>query len=341
MKARLAVGHDGSLTPVANWDIPTLAGAGALRSDVDDMLTFLADTLGYTKSRLAPAMASMLAPRKPTGMPGLDIALAWLVSTREGAAFYWHNGGTGGYRSFLGFNPTTRVGVVVLSNMSNEAGVDDIGKHLLDPSLPLMSAPKEHKEIALDPKRLDSFTGQYQLTPEFILTVTREGDGLFVQATGQPKGQIFPEGERAFFAKMVNAQFTFEPDVNGKASGLVLHQGGRDLPAKRIGDGPANVAPPAPAVHREISVDPKLFDRYVGRYALSPAFILTITREGDHLFAQATNQPKFELFAESNTAFFLKVVDAQISFDNDAEGKALGLTLHQGGAHLPAKRLGD
>ena len=341
MKTRLAVGHDGTLAPVANWDIPTLAGAGALRSDADDLLTFLAGTLGYKKSRLAPAMAAMLAPRKPTGMPGLDIALAWLVSTREGAAFYWHNGGTGGYRSFLGFNPTTRVGVVVLSNTSNEAGVDDIGKHLLDSSLPLMSAPKEHKEIALDPKRLDSFVGQYQLMPEFILTVTREGDGLFVQATGQPKGQIFPEGERAFFAKMVNAQFTFEPDVNGKASGLELHQGGRDLPAKRIGDGPAPAAPPAPAAHREISVDPKLFDRYVGRYALSPAFILTITREGDHLFAQATTQPRFELFAVSNTAFFLKVVDAQISFDTDPEGKALSLTLHQGGAHLPAKRLGD
>ena len=341
MKARLAVGHDGSLAPVANWDIPTLAGAGALRSDADDLLTFLAGTLGYTKSKLTPAMAAMLAPRKPTGMPGLDIALAWLVSTKEGAEFYWHNGGTGGYRSFLGFNPTTRVGVVVLSNTSNEAGVDDIGKHLLDPGSPLMSAPREHKEINLDPKRLDGFLGLYQLTPEFILTVTREGDALFVQATGQPKGQIFPEGERAFFAKMVDAQFTFEPDVNGKASGLVLHQGGRDLPAKRISEAPAPAAPPAPAAHQEVSIDPKLFDRYVGRYALSPAFILTITREGDHLFAQATNQPKFELFAESSKAFFLKVVDAQISFDTDAEGKALGLTLHQAGAHLPAKRLGD
>ncbi|HEX7552498.1 MAG TPA: serine hydrolase domain-containing protein, partial [Geothrix sp.] len=66
MKTRLAVGHDGTLSPVANWDIPTLAGAGALRSDADDLLTFLAGTLGYTKSRLAPAMAAMLAPRKPT-----------------------------------------------------------------------------------------------------------------------------------------------------------------------------------------------------------------------------------------------------------------------------------
>lgn len=339
MKARLAVGHDGNLAPVANWDLPTLAGAGALRSDVDDMLSFLAVQLGYTASKLAPAMAAMLGPRTPTGVPGLSIALGWHVLDADGAELIWHNGQTGGYRSFVGFNPITRVGVVVLSNTSNEGGIDDIGMHLLDPSLPLMSAPKEHKEIALDPKRMDSFVGQYQLMPEFILTVTREGDGLFVQATGQPKGRIFPEGERAFFAKMVNAQFTFEPDVNGKAGGLVLHQGGRDLPAKRIGEGPADVAPPAPAAHREISIDPRLLERYVGRYALSPAVTLTITREGDRLFAQATNQPKSELFAESNKAFFLKVVDAQVSFETGADGNAISLTLHQNGAHMPAKRV--
>jgi hypothetical protein len=340
MKARLAIGHNATLAPVPNWDIPTLAGAGALRSDVDDMLVFMAANLGYTKSKLTPALAAMLAPRTPTGAPGLDIALAWLISTKDGSEIIWHNGGTGGYRSFVGFNRKTRVGVVVLANTFNEGGVDDIGMHLLDASLPLLPAPKDHKEIALDPTHMDRFVGRYQLAPDFILTVTREGDGLFVQATGQPKGQVFPEGERTFFAKVVNAQFTFEPDVNGKASGLVLHQGGRDMSAKRLeGEGPAPSASPVPAAHREISIDPKLFDQYIGRYALAPTFILTITREGDHLFAQATNQPKFELFAESSKQFFLKVVDAQVSFETDDKGKAVSLTLHQNGAHMPAKQM--
>lgn len=334
MKARLAVGHDARLAPVANWDIPTLAGAGALRSDVEDLLRFLEAALGYSKSTLAPAMAAMLVPRKPTGMPGMDIALGWHVSTKDGTELIWHNGGTGGYRSFLGFNPKTRVGVVVLSNTSTEAGVDDIGRHLLDARLPLLLAPREHREISLDPRRLDAFVGQYQLAPGFVLTFTREGDALFTQATGQPKFQIYPEGERAFFLKVVDAQVTFEADVNGKAGGLVLHQGGRDMPAKRL---EGEVA--APPARKEIRLDPKLFDPYVGRYALTPAFILTITREGEHFFAQATNQPKFELFAETTKDFFLKAVDAQISFDVDFAGKATGLTLHQNGAHMPAKRM--
>ena len=338
MKARLAVGHDAKLEPVANWDIPTLAGAGALRSDVDDMLTFLAANLGFTKSKLAPAMTAMRSPRTPTGMPGVDIALGWHVSSTHGSELIWHNGGTGGYHAYVGFNPSTQVGVVVLSNTATSAGIDDIGRHLLDARLPLMAAPRTHQEIALDPKRMDGFAGRYQLTPGFVLSITRESEGLFAQATGQPKFQIFPEGERSFFFKVVDAQITFGEDVQGKASGLVLHQGGRDMPASRLEDG-APGASPAPSGPKEIQVNPGLFDLYVGRYALSPTFILTITREGDHLFAQATNQPKFELFAFSNKDFFLKVVNAQVGFETDEKGKAVSLTLHQNGAHMPAKRL--
>jgi len=333
-KARLAIGHDGTLKPVANWDLSTLAGAGALRSDADDMLRFLEAQLGHTKSKLAPAMAAMLATRRPTGMPGLEIGLGWHISTVDGAELIWHNGGTGGYRSFVGFNSKTRVGVVVLTNTSNEVGGDDIGRHLLDARQPLSAAPKAHKEISLDAKRLDAFVGRYQLAPEFILTVTHEGDGLFVQATGQPKGQIFAEGERDFFAKVVDAQFTFHVDAQGKTTGLVLHQGGRDMPAPRL-DGA--VPPPEPKV--EVArIDPTLLDLYVGNYALAPAFILAITREGDHLFAQATNQPKFEIYPKGPRDFFFKVVDAQITFDSDGKTNASSLTLHQNGMHLPAKR---
>jgi D-alanyl-D-alanine-carboxypeptidase/D-alanyl-D-alanine-endopeptidase len=71
MKARLAAGHNAALDTVENWDLPTLAGAGALRSSANDMLAFIAANLGYTKSPLAPAMVAMLKGRRPTGQPGL------------------------------------------------------------------------------------------------------------------------------------------------------------------------------------------------------------------------------------------------------------------------------
>ncbi|MGD0695629.1 MAG: serine hydrolase [Terriglobia bacterium] len=236
MKARLAVGHNDQLKPVPNWDVPALAGAGALRSSANDLLTFLAANLGSIKSPLAPAMATMLtAVRRPTGPPIRgEIALGWLVVKPSNDEIVWHNGGTGGYRSFVGFEPKTGVGVVVLSNTFTAAGVDDIGMHLLDSHVPLMPPPKEHKETAVDPKLFDGYVGQYQLAPNFILTITRDGDKLFAQATGQPKFQIFPESEREFFLKVVDAQITFETDSTGRATSLTLHQNGANMPAKRV-----------------------------------------------------------------------------------------------------------
>lgn len=77
-------------------------------------------------------------------------------------------------------------------------------------------------------------------------------------------------------------------------------------------------------------VDPKIYDAYVGEYQLGP-MVLTITREGDHFWAQPTGQPKAELFPESETKFFLKVVDAKITFAKDESGKVTHLILHQGG----------
>ncbi|HXY08197.1 MAG TPA: serine hydrolase domain-containing protein [Terriglobales bacterium] len=137
MKAQLAEGYDRALHPTPMWDLPTLAGAGALRSTARDLLTFLAAVLGYVPSPLAAAMVATLAVRYPTGIPGLEIALAWHISTRDGKEVIWHNGGTGGFRSFLGYEPNERIAVVVLSNAGTAAGVDDIGQHLLNPNVAL------------------------------------------------------------------------------------------------------------------------------------------------------------------------------------------------------------
>jgi serine-type D-Ala-D-Ala carboxypeptidase/endopeptidase len=334
MKARLAAGHDATLDTVENWDLPTLAGAGALRSTANDMLTFIAANLDYTKSPLAPAMAAMLKERRPTGQPGLEMALGWHIFTTGGKEIIWHNGGTGGYRSYMGFDPKARVGVVLLSNAETSAGVDDIGRHLLDPSVPLLTPQKEHKQVKVDPKLFDGYVGRYQLAPNFDITITKDGDHLFEQATGQPKFEIFAEGDREYFLKVVDAQITFVTDSKGHATELILHQNGRDAHGNRVeGD-----APP-PKEHKQIVVAPKVFDGYVGRYQLAPSFILTITREGDHFFEQATGQGKAEIFAESDHDYFLKIVDAQITFVTDSIGHATELILHQGGLDQHAKRI--
>ena len=82
---------------------------------------------------------------------------------------------------------------------------------------------------------------------------------------------------------------------------------------------------------KEITVSPDVLAQYVGTYQLAPAFSIAITLENGGLMAQATNQPKFPLFAESPTEFFLKVVDAQVEFFKDDHGKVSYLVLHQNG----------
>jgi hypothetical protein len=72
------------------------------------------------------------------------------------------------------------------------------------------------------------------MVPNFILTITREGARLGVQVTGQPKLAMYAESEQSFFAKDVDAQITFETDATGRATRLILHQHGRDIPAPRL-----------------------------------------------------------------------------------------------------------
>jgi D-alanyl-D-alanine-carboxypeptidase/D-alanyl-D-alanine-endopeptidase len=128
LRARLATGHNALLNPVPNWDDTTLAGAGSLYSSVNDLLAFLTAHLA-DEAPLTPAIAATLGVRKPTGTDNLAVALGWHVTSRDGIDFIWHNGGTGGYSSFIGFSPQTGTGVVVLSNSS--VGVDDLALKLV------------------------------------------------------------------------------------------------------------------------------------------------------------------------------------------------------------------
>src|SRR5258708_39906770 len=109
--------------------------------------------------------------RHETGVPDLEIGLNWHIPKKLHTAIVWHNGGTGGYHSFIGFDPKARKGVVVLSNSTHD--IDDIGRHWLVSQYPLanVAAPKEHKAIKLDAQDFDAYVGDYQLAPNFVITM--------------------------------------------------------------------------------------------------------------------------------------------------------------------------
>lgn len=239
MEQRFAAGHSSDLVTVSRWDIPTLAGAGALRSSANDMLKFLAAAMGYSHTNLTPAFKTMLSVKRPTGQAFIDSALGWAVDTRGGGEIIWKNGGTGGYRTFIGYSPRTGMGVVALSNASTAAGTDDIGLHLLDARFPLDVPEGSPREATVSAADSDSYVGHYQLGQTSVVTITREGEQLYAELTGQPRAAIYAKGERDYFYKIVDAQISFRADAQGHIVALVLHQGGRDQTADRISDAEA------------------------------------------------------------------------------------------------------
>lgn len=131
----LAVGHSALLNRQPYWDLPAFQGAGALRSSVSEMAKFIH---AHTRGSLAGAGATHTERVKISEHRG--IALGWAISRRYSDEILWHNGGTGGFRTFAGFSRVSGRGVVVLSNTAIE--VDDIGLHLLNGEFKIQANPR-------------------------------------------------------------------------------------------------------------------------------------------------------------------------------------------------------
>lgn len=244
MKANFAVGHDAALQPSpAISSVPVyrdMAAAGGLVSTTNDLLTFLAATMGYERSSLAPSIATVLGTRRPMSRPGEMQALGWVLIGGGNDQLIVHDGGTLGYASSVAWDPTTRVGVVVLSN--HVGSVDDIARHLLRPSSPLKAPPKRRTEIALDSAVLDRYTGRYEARGEGAFVVAREHDFLTIQLPdewGLPTLRLRPEGLRDFFVAELPLRVTFQMGSDGRVNGALVYppRGQKAVPANRVSSG--------------------------------------------------------------------------------------------------------
>jgi len=175
---------------------------------------------------LGKALAMTHQPRHDAGAANMEIGMGWHIMNKT---IVWHNGGTGGFRTFAGFNPKTKTAVVVLTN--SNTGADDLGFHLLDSSLPL-KAP--HPVVAVDEKTLKEYVGEYELCPQFKITITLKDGSLFAQATGQGAFEVFPESQKKFFYKVVDAQIEFAKDEKGGVEKLLLYQNGAIMGARKV-----------------------------------------------------------------------------------------------------------
>lgn len=201
--------------------------AGSLYSTTEDLFTWN-EALFADKVLTAKSRAAMMTPGKSNYGYGLA------MNQQHNRARVSHGGGINGFNTYLARFPAEKITIVALRNANFGVSPDKIcadfaailfGEKYEIPT-PLAAAASGPKVAVVDPKIYDAYVGEYQLAPNFILSVRRDGNRLMTQATGQGEVEIFPESETKFFPKEIPASLTFVKDANGKVTHLILHQNG-------------------------------------------------------------------------------------------------------------------
>ena len=232
---RHAQGYDASqdgFKPARPMDMSQPFAAGAIESTVDDLWSWTR-ALGDGKLVDAKLLERAWTPYAVTDGKS-NYGYGWDISRdrdAQGERWIRHGGGINGFMSYAAWVPERQVFVAVLSNAMGGGNPGKLARSLALEALG--RATKERVAITLDEKTLDKYLGEYELSPAFKLTVTREGQRVFVQGTNQPKGEVFAESPNFFFAKVVDAQFEFHVESD-RATSVTLHQNGRSVNAKRV-----------------------------------------------------------------------------------------------------------
>lgn len=294
------------------------AGATSLFSTVEDLAKWL-NNFGNPIVGGENAIKQMYEKGKLNNGKTIDYAFGLSIYNYKGLKIIDHGGADAGYRTYLCRFPDNDFSVIVLSNLGS-VNTGDLAHRVADIYLndKLVKTPAVEKtirkEISIDPSQFEKYTGTYQLAPGFLIKVVVENNNLYAEATGQGKAQIFAESETQFFAKIVDAQLSFENQENGKYTKLVLHQNGQNLPAPRI----------------EVKeVNPSDFKEYEGNYyseELGTSYVVKFGKKGlivthrrnDNVSLQFVKKDSFT----GNQWWFSK-----IEFDRDSSNKVTGFHL--------------
>jgi CubicO group peptidase (beta-lactamase class C family) len=328
--------EEGRFKKALNWDMSKAGGAGALYSTVGDLYRWneaLFNGQVLKESTLKAAFTPVAVEGDDASKPKEEgYGYGWGIQKFRGLREIAHGGGLNGFLSYLLRLPEEKFTVAVLVNCSPPApGADpgglahEVAEFYLGEKLPPRETPKV--DTTISSRAFDAIVGRYDYGTG-ILTVTKEGDQVFAQLTGQPRFEIFPKSETNFFWKVVEAEVTFVKNGQGQVTKAIHAQSGQTINAPKLEE------------LKEAKIDPKLYEAYAGRYDYGGGkAIMTITREGDRLFAQLTGQPKFEIFPKSESEFFWKAVNAQVTFVRDSSGKITKAIHQQGGREFEAPRL--
>ncbi len=327
-----AAGYDGSIDEPQNAKYLSMTqpyAAGSLLSTVEDLgkwNTALIAGKVVNKESLAQMIESYkLADGTSSGygyglMPG-DI---------RGHKTVEHGGGIFGFVTHGVYLPDDDIYVAVLCNSTalnpSDAATKIAAMAMGDPF-------PEFKAVEVRSEVLEKYVGVYKIDEQARRYVTVVDGQLYTLRTGSTRLAATPSSETAFFYELSPSHFEFVVDDQGAVTGMQMYPEGRKTVELAV-----KVNEEMPAERDVAEIDFALYDDYVGEYELVPGFSIKITRDENRLMAQATGQPEFELFPSSDTAFFLKVVEAELTFSRDSDGTVNQLVLKQAGAETPGKR---
>jgi CubicO group peptidase (beta-lactamase class C family) len=319
-QVHLAQGHLSNTKPAGPWDFPPdMAGVGGVRATLPDMVRYLEGELGTRESAITPALAQ--TQQQVARVGGQTMGMNWILSTVKGRAIVMHEGGTGGYSSFVAFDRAAKRAVILLSDTSLTS-VGDFGAlalHLLDPSV-LAGSPRV--TATADAKLIDALVGSYRLQNGLRAELRRKGNALVIQADGQPEFEMGYDSAGDFYPLQFDALLRPKRKADGTYALTWFQMGGR-YEAKRI-----DAATPAASNWTPTEAELR---EYEGNYPLTPTFALRVFTKGARLFVQGTRQAALEVASVERDIFVAESVDAEIDFGRDAAGNVTALTLKQGG----------
>jgi CubicO group peptidase (beta-lactamase class C family) len=324
---------DGKFGRAINWDMSWAGGAGALYSTVEDLYRWnegIFDGKVLSEASLAAAFTPVRVSENEEKSDS-GYGFGWAIVETRGLREISHSGGLDGFSSFLMRIPSAHFTVAVLANSSSAPKIlpADLARKIMEIYLADKLAPLPVADTNVSANAFDAYVGRYDYGGP-IMTISRQGNHLYAQLAGQPKFEIYPASDSKFFWKVTEAEVTFVKDKDGKVIKALHQQNGSVIDAPRLPD------------EKEAKVDPKVYDSVVGKYDYGGGkVILTVTREGNEVFGQLTGQPKYEIFPKSDTEFFWKVVDAQVTFVKDDHGKVYKVIHHQSGRSFEAPKIDD
>jgi CubicO group peptidase (beta-lactamase class C family) len=233
--SRHADGHNSTGQKIPTRELPVVYWpAGALRSTLNDMLKFLKVNIAPDQCKLGKAIMITHEPHVPS-IPHTRTGLAWNITSTGVSTVIWHEGQIQSHYAFIGLDREQGVGAVILA--SSGIPLTDIGLHILDSRYPIAgSEPPPQPKFKFDESSLESFAGQYKVRANYIITITRDDDHLFSQATGMPKLEILPISETEFAVKGFNIKIKFVKDKAGEVTSLIVYQAGTEVKAQKQPD---------------------------------------------------------------------------------------------------------